>query len=183
MLTFPLLKILTGAEIIGSIPRRGAYIIACNHASFIDPPALGIAACREVFFLAKIGLFKLSGIFTRLISAYNAIPISGVMGLRPAIKLLKKGQAVVIFPEGTRSLQGAMLPFNPGVSFLSINYRIPVIPAYIKNSGRNFFLLMLRIYQLRIKFGRPLSSDGYETCREDYARFAEKLQKEIGKLM
>lgn len=183
LLAFPLLKILTGAQITGRIPKRGACIIACNHVSFLDPPALGIAAGREVFFLAKIGLFKLSGFFNRLIRSYNAIPISGVMGLRPAIRLLKLGQAVVIFPEGTRSLKGEMLPFNPGVSFLAINYRVPVVPAYIGDSNRNFFLLMLRMYQLRIKFGKPVYSNGYNNNREDYERFADTLKTEVSSLI
>src|SRR4030042_193910 len=182
IIAFPLFKILSGLEIIGRIPKHGSCIIACNHVSFLDPPILAIAAGREIYFLAIIGLFKLSAFFGWLIRAYNAIPISGGMGLRPAIKLLKKGQAIVIFPEGTRSLQKKMLPFNPGVSFLAINYRVPVVPVYIKNSNKNFFLLMLRIYQLTIKFGKPVYSNGYNKSREDYERFARLLKNEVMRL-
>ena len=183
LIAFPLLKLLTGVDIKGRIPKQGSCIIACNHLSFLDPPALGIAAAREVHFLAKVGLFKLSAFFKWLIRSYNAIPISDITGLRPAIKLLQKGQAVVIFPEGTRARKGQMLPFNAGVSFLAINYRIPVIPAYIRNSNKRFLWLMLRIYNLRIKFGKPVYSNGYRKCREDYERFADFLQKEVKALV
>jgi 1-acyl-sn-glycerol-3-phosphate acyltransferase len=99
LFAFPLLKILTGIKINGSMQKKGPCIVACNHASALDPPVIGITACREVYFLAKIGLFNLSKFFTWLIRAYNAIPVTGIQGLRTAVRLLKKGKAVVIFPE------------------------------------------------------------------------------------
>lgn len=176
---FPLFKVLTGIKIKGRVPKKGAYIIACNHVSFLDPPIVGICAGREIYFLAKIGLFEGLKSFARLIKAYNAIPISGVQGLRTAMKLLKKGETVVIFPEGTRSRKGHMLPFNPGVSYLALNLRVPVIPAFIINSNKRFAALMLRWNTLQITFGRPISPKGYENNRSDMARFADRLQEEV----
>jgi 1-acyl-sn-glycerol-3-phosphate acyltransferase len=179
---FPIFKVLTGIKIRGRVPKKGAYIIACNHVSFLDPPIVGICAGREIHFLAKIGLFETSKAFARLIKAYNAIPISGVQGVRTAIKLLKKGETVVIFPEGTRSRKGHMLPFNPGVSYLALNLRIPVIPAFIANSNKRFAALMLRLSSLRITFGEPVSPEGYSGSRADMVRFADRLQEEVIKL-
>ena len=179
---FPIFKVLTGIEIKGRVPKKGAYIIACNHVSFLDPPIVGICAGREIHFLAKIGLFETSRAFARLIRAYNAIQISGVQGIRTAIKLLKKGEAIVIFPEGTRSRKGHILPFNPGVSYLALNLRIPVIPAFIANSNKRFITLMLRMNNLKITFGEPISPGGYKDNRADMARFADRLQEEVMKL-
>ena len=179
---FPLFKVLTGISIRGKVPKKGAYIIACNHVSFLDPPIVGICAGREIHFLAKIGLFETSKIFARLIRAYNAIPISGIQGLRTAMKLLKKGEAVVIFPEGTRSRKGHMLPFNPGVSYLALHLRVPVIPTFITNSNKRFAALMLRLNTLRITFGEPVSPEGYSGSRTDMVRFADRLQEEVMKL-
>ena len=179
---FPLLKVLTGIKIIGTVPKKGSFIIACNHVSFLDPPIVGICAAREIYFLAKIDLFQTSRAFAWLIKAYNAIPISGVQGLRTAIKLLKRGKVVVIFPEGTRSRNGHMLPFNPGVSYLATNLRIPVIPAYIANSDKRFLQLILRLNRLKISFGKPISPAGYENSREDMERFARRLKEEVLKL-
>ncbi len=182
LFAFPLLKILTGIKINGSIPKKGPCIVACNHASALDPPVIGITACREVYFLAKVGLFNLSKFFTWLIRAYNAIPVTGIQGLRTAVRLLKKGKAVVIFPEGTRSRKGYILPFNPGVSYLAINLGVPVIPVYISNSNKKFISLILRINQLKIKFGKPVYPVGYKRDRENYDRFGAKLKEEIIKL-
>lgn len=179
---FPLFKVLTGIEIKGKVPKKGAYIIACNHVSFLDPPIVGICAGREIYFLAKIGLFETSKAFTWLIRKYNAIPISGVQGLRTAIKLLKKGETIVIFPEGTRSRKGHMLPFNPGVSYLALNLKIPVIPAFITNSNKRLISLILRMNNLRITFGEPIIPRGYKNTRDDMDRFARLLKKEVLKL-
>lgn len=176
---FPVFKIITGVDIQGRVPRKGAYIIACNHVSFLDPPALGICAGRELYFLAKIGLFAHSKFFAWLIRTFNAIPISGVMGVRPAIRLFQQGEIVVIFPEGTRARKGQMLPFNPGVSYLAITFNVPVIPVYIRNSNKRVISLILRINKLRIRFGKPIYPSGYEKSKKDIERFAAHLREEV----
>lgn len=179
---FFLLKVLTGIRITGTVPKKGSFIIACNHVSFLDPPIVGICAAREIYFLAKIDLFQTSKAFAWLIKAYNAIPVSGVQGLMTAIKLLKRGEVVVIFPEGTRSRKGHMLPFNPGVSYLAIRLGVPVIPAYIANSNKRLLRLILRLNKLKINFGKPVSPVGYENSREDMDRFTRRLKEEVLKL-
>lgn len=179
---FAFLKFLTGIEIRGSVPKRGAYIVACNHVSFLDPPVVGITICREVYFLAKLPLFQMSRFFTWLIRSYHAIPITKTQGLRTAIKLLRRGEAVVIFPEGTRSRIGEMLPFNPGVSYLAIHLGIPVIPVYVAHSDKKFVSLVMRINQLQVRYGLPVSPAGYTSEREDIERFAAKLKEEVLKL-
>ena len=179
---FALLKFLTGIEIHGSIPRHGAYIVACNHVSFLDPPVVGITICREVYFLAKLPLFQLSRFFSWLIRSCHAIPITKTQGLRTAIRLLRRGEAVVIFPEGTRSRIGEVLPFNPGVSYLAIHLGIPVVPVYVAHSDKKFISLVLRINQLKIRYGTPVDPVGYTTEREDIKRFAAKLKEEVLKL-
>lgn len=179
ILAFPLFKLLTGVEICGTVPKRGPVIIAGNHTSFLDPPAVGLTTFREVYFLAKPGLFTLSKFFTWLISTYNAFSTGGTKGIKDAIRLLKKENAVVIFPEGTRSKTGALLPFNPGLGHLSIGLDVPVVPVYITNSNKKFISLILRINKLRIKFGRPIFPSGYKKTKEDYKRFSEKIRAEV----
>ena len=182
ILAFPLLKILTGVEINGSIPKNGAVILACNHLSYLDPPVLGITVCREIYFLAKPGLFNLSKFFTWLITTYNAISISGTEGMRKAIRLLKNKKAIAIFPEGTRSKKGVLLPFNLGVGYLSISLSVPVVPVYIKNSNKNFISLMLRFNKLKINFGKPIFPIGYKKERREFEKFILKIREEVGRL-
>ncbi len=182
ILTFPLFILLTGAEIKGKIPKRGPVILASNHLSFLDPPLVGYAAFREVYFLAKPGLFVLSKFFTWLIKTYNAINLEGAQGIRPAIKLLKQGRAIVIFPEGTRSRIGTFLPFNPGVGFLAITYNIPVVPVRIVNSNKKLISLMLRWNKLKIIYGEPIYPYGYKASKQDFEAFAARIREEVTRL-
>jgi 1-acyl-sn-glycerol-3-phosphate acyltransferase len=179
VLTFPLFKLLTGVEIVGRIPKKGPLIIASNHKSFLDPPLVAYTAFREVFFLAKPNLFALSKFFAWLIRTYNAVSIAGTEGLRTAVRLLKQGKVVVIFPEGTRLKTEGMLPFNPGMSYLAITYDIPVVPVYITNSNKSVGSLLLRMTTLRIKFGTPVQPSGYNKTKEDFERFAVRLREEV----
>jgi 1-acyl-sn-glycerol-3-phosphate acyltransferase len=182
ILMFPLLKFLTGIEIYGSVPRKGAFILACNHVSFLDPPVVGITACREIYFLAKPGLFASSRFFAWLIRTYNAMSTGGTEGIKRALRLLKAGNVVVIFPEGTRSRKGYMLDFNPGVAYLSITLGIPVIPAYITHSNKKFVSLVLRLNKLKITYGSHLYPTGYSKTREAYQMFASRIRDEVLKL-
>jgi len=179
VLAFPLLKLLTGIEIVGTLPKKGPVILACNHVSFLDPPVIGITAFREVYFLAKPGLFKLSKFFTWLITTYNALSLEGSEGMRMAVRLMKKGNPVVIFPEGTRSKGGILLPFNPGVGYLSISLNIPVVPVYVANSNKKFITLMIRWHKLRITYGKPIYPYGYKKDKDDFERFAMKIREEV----
>jgi len=181
-MTFPIFKLLTGVEIRGRIPKRGPVLIASNHLSFLDPPLIGYTTFREVYFLAKPGLFVLSKFFTWLITTYNAISLGGTEGMKKAIKLLKMGKAVVIFPEGTRSKKGILLPFNTGVGYLSITYNVPVVPVRIINSNKKFISLMLRINNLRINFGKPIYPYGYNKTKEDFEKFTQMVREEVARL-
>jgi 1-acyl-sn-glycerol-3-phosphate acyltransferase len=182
LLTFPIFILLTGVKIKGKIPKKGPVILASNHLSFLDPPLIGYTAFREVYFLAKPGLFVISRFFTWLIKNFNAINLGEGKGLIPAIKLLKNGNVVVIFPEGTRSKKGILLPFNPGVGFLAITYNVPVIPVRIINSNKNWISLILRWHNLKIIYGEPLYPDGYKDSKDDFEAFANRIREEVLKL-
>lgn len=180
--TFPIFLLLSGVEIKGKIPKKGALILASNHLSFLDPPLVGYTAFREVFFLAKPGLFILSKFFTWLIKTYNAINLEGGQGIRPAIKLLKQGRAVVIFPEGTRSRNGVLLPFNVGVGYLAITYNVPVVPVRIINSNKKLVSLIFRFNKLKIIYGEPIMPAGYKNTKEDFEVFAQRIREEVQNL-
>ncbi len=181
-----LAKIIINIKIYGreKIPKKGRVIIAPNHTSFWDPPLIGLAANREVFYLAKEGLFKVNKFFAWLIKSYNAIPlkreIGGIGAIKKAKELLEKNLCICIFPEGTRSKTGEILPFKNGVALLSMKTNSPVVPAYIMGARDGFLKWLLRKKRIAIAFGEPLYPD--KLNKKNLNEFTEILKKNIFKI-
>ena len=139
------------------VPRSGGLIIASNHISFWDPPLIGAVLPREVHFLAKEELFS-NPVFGALIRSYNAIPIRRGMvdlsGMARAVETLRRGGALMLFPEGTRMRDGKLHPARPGVGMMAVNAGVPVVPCYISGSDRPGRWL-LRQARVRLSFGAP----------------------------
>jgi 1-acyl-sn-glycerol-3-phosphate acyltransferase len=116
------------------IPRTGPVLILANHQSFFDPIALGLASPRPLVYLARKTLFKANW-FGLLIRSLNAVPIDqdgvGKEGLKTIIQHLHAGEAVVVFPEGTRTETGALSPLKPGVQLLIKRARMTIVPMGI----------------------------------------------------
>jgi 1-acyl-sn-glycerol-3-phosphate acyltransferase len=123
-----------GAE---NMIEEGPCIIAANHCSFFDPPLVGGACKRAIHYLARKSLLEwpvLGPIFPEL----NVIPVerknadrSALMG---AIRVVKNGGAVLVFPEGTRSLDGKIQKAQPGLGMIVAKTGAPVVPARICGS-------------------------------------------------
>jgi 1-acyl-sn-glycerol-3-phosphate acyltransferase len=115
------------------IPRRGPVLLIANHQSFLDPILVGVTAPRHLCYLARKSLFK--GKFGGLIRSLHAVPIDqeGVSkeGLRTILQLLEQGEAVVVFPEGTRTPNGELQPLKPGIQLLIRRTRAPIVPVGI----------------------------------------------------
>ncbi|MEO0225396.1 MAG: lysophospholipid acyltransferase family protein [candidate division WOR-3 bacterium] len=173
-----------GLKVIGAekVKRTGPLIIASNHKSYLDPPLVGYATRRECFFMAKSGLFEVSKFFTWLIKFYNAFPITGLSTIKRAVHILNHGQALVIFPEGTRANGGEVLPFHPGVGYLARKCQAPVVPVYIENSRRPIIDLLMRRYRLKISFGDTLPPPARSSPREFDLTFANQIREAILKL-
>ncbi len=106
------------------MPESGPVLVLSNHQSTLDPVLVGILFRRKLVYLAKKSLFN-NKFFGFLIRCYDSIPIDrergGLEGLREILNRLKQGKAVLIFPEGTRSRNGELLPIKGG--FLSVAKR------------------------------------------------------------
>ena len=116
------------------IPRRGPVLIIANHQSFLDPILLSLACPRRLLFLARKTLFRppwVSWFFRSL----GGVPMDqeGVAkeGLKAILRHLQAGEAVVVFPEGTRTENGEMSPLKPGVQLLIKRTQAPVVPMGI----------------------------------------------------
>lgn len=165
-LAFLLFKIYCRLEIYGrtNIPRQGGFILAGNHASFLDPPLLGAACPRIVSFVAKEALFQYP-LFGRFITALNAFPIkthsADIGSLRLAMSKLQQGKALVLFPEGGRSPDGQLTAPLAGVGLLAAKTNVPIIPAFIQGSDRAMSVHsnLIKPKKIRVYFGPAIWPD------------------------
>jgi 1-acyl-sn-glycerol-3-phosphate acyltransferase len=149
--------LIAGWEVKGRerVPRAGGVIVASNHISFWDPPLVGAAIPRETYFLAKEELFA-TPVLGPMIRSVNAIPIrrgvADLSGIARAIDVLKRGKALLMFPEGSRVRDGELHPPRPGVGMMAVHADVPIVPCYISGSDQPR-RWMIRRTQVRIWFG------------------------------
>ena len=178
-------KLLWRYRISGSsaIPESGPVIIASNHISFWDPILVGLGCPREIHFMAKEELFT-SPVLGWLIRAYNAFPVRrGILdrqALRRAAELLRQGEALLVFPEGTRSRTGTLGRGRPGIAFLACLGGAPIVPARIAGSNRLARHFLTRS-PVTLSFGRPIAAPE-EGTREEYQALADRIMADIGAL-
>src|SRR5690606_20367980 len=111
--------------------EEGPVIFAVNHQSYLDPPMAGICCRKELHFLARKSLLHWP-ILGPLLPKLNVVPVdqdrADMSALKTLIKLLKAGKRTIIFPEGSRTLDGNFLPAQPGLGLVVAKARVPVVP-------------------------------------------------------
>lgn len=171
-LTAALMRLLFRLEARGRehVPRAGPLLLVSNHVSVLDPPLIGGAAPRQLYFLAKEELFRIP-LFGRLIHAVNARPVrrdgADSRALRSTLRLLGEGKAILIFPEGTRGRgDGRLGESKPGAGMLAVMSGAPVVPVYVSGSERALprGAALPRPAKVRVTFGPPLH---FKAARED----------------
>ena len=172
------LKFICGMKVEGNenLSENGAAVICANHIHLLDPAALIADTNRWVSFLAKKEIFEkrfFRWIFTKL----DAIPVerdgTDTVAVMKALRVLKKGGLLGIFPEGTRERGRGMLEFKSGAAFISIVSKAPVIPAYIE--GR-----YVPFGKLRVVFGSSLiPPDIKKPDTSDLKEFSDRIAQAI----
>lgn len=108
-----------------------AALLVCNHASYVDPPIVGVAFDEEIYFLARKTLMS-NRLAEMVYRSWNSIPVDqekpDMSSLKTVIRLLKEGEKVLVFPEGTRSPDGNLQEGQPGVGLIVAKAQVPVIP-------------------------------------------------------
>ena len=145
-----------------NIPRKGAFIIVSNHQSYLDPIFCGGLIKRHSSFIARDSLFT-NWFFGPLISSVNAIPVKlgepDISAMRKVLEKLKKGGGVTLFPEGTRTYDGKITPFKPGLGLLSRRGNAPIIPALI-DGAFECWPRQKKLFtpgQIHVTYGKPIS--------------------------
>ena len=156
-LLFPFYKLLYRFKVKNrdAVPAEGGVILACNHMSFADPVLLGLSQRRRLYFMAKAELFR-NKFACAVIRALGAFPVERGAGDGKALKtgedILKEGNVMTIFLEGTRTKTGELLRPRSGCALVAQQMQLPVVPCCI--TKRNFFRMFSKII---IHFGEPLT--------------------------
>ncbi len=189
LILYTIFRVLFGFTIKGSknVPRDGGGLLCANHRSSWDPPFVGVASPREVFFIAKEELFTQNRPFSWLIRQYHAIPIKrkagGYGALKISMDLLKNEKLIVVFPEGTRNrTEKDFLPFKNGAALLAQRSGKPMIPTLVKNSHKKLWEWLSRKASPAVYFGKPIFPERYPPGKEGITRMTRDLESAIRKL-
>src|SRR4051794_37116571 len=187
MLTGPPVKLLFRLRATGTehLPREGGYVLSPNHLSNLDPWPLGLPLLpnRQIRFMAKIELFRSPPI----LKLGGAFPVrrgeSDTAAIETAVQLVREGEVVAIFPEGTRRKKGLVKKRQPrahtGAVRVALEARVPLIPAGIAGTDR-----ITRLGPLRVAYGPPVELDDLreEDPREAAQIGTDRLMAAIGEL-
>ena len=147
-------------------------LVVANHQSYLDPVAIGAGCPQRLSYMARKTLFRFSP-FGWLIHSVNAIPLDiegiGIGGVKETLRRLKRGEMVLIFPEGTRTRTGQIGPLKPGFCSLARRGKVALLPVAItgafeawprgkKLPGRS---------QIQIRFGPPIQPEEIAKLTDD----------------
>jgi len=178
------------------VPLEGPVILASNHLSFLDPPLVGSGVHRGINYMARKTLFRYPGIGA-LLRSWNAVPVDrdggSAAGLKEILDRLKRGGAIIMFPEGTRSLTGELQPARSGIGLAIIKSSAPVVPVRVFGTFEAYGkgVKFPRPHRVQVKYGEAmefavLRAEAKE-CSKDrlkqiYQQVADELMGTIAKL-
>ena len=144
-------------EGLENIPNDGGVMITPNHTSNWDPALIGSIYPKKVHFMAKAELFK-NKFFGTVLKALGAFPIArggvDIESIKTAIRLLKSGETVIIFPHGRRIKQNEDVPIKEGAVMIALRSKVKIVPVYI--SGEYKFR-----HKITVRFGAPVDYSEY----------------------
>jgi len=172
-----------------NVPQEGGVLLMSNHQSYLDPVLVGVGLSREIHYMARSSLFR-NDWFRRLIMSLNAFPLkregTDVGALRRAVRLLKEGKVVLLFPEGTRTKTGAIQPLHRGFTLVAMQSRARIVPVVIEGAFRAWPRKRRypRASAITVSFGRPVPFEIYskmspEEIRAEIEKRLKRLQRAV----
>lgn len=167
-------------QVIGkeNFPKEGGVLLCANHIHAVDPPIVGITSPRPVHFMAKEELFDMP-VFKKLLPSLHAYPVKRGMSDRKAfrrtLEVLRGGNVVGMFPEGTRSKDGQLQEGLTGAGFFALKGEAVVMPCAIIGPYRPF-------KKLKVVYGKPIDLTKQreeKVSSEDVTRLIMKEIKEL----
>ena len=171
---------------VENVPKQGPFLLACNHVSYFDPFIAGCFFHRPIYFFARKTLFK-KGIVAWTLNKFNAIPVdvkaaNDITAFRRVLELLKSGEGLLVFPEGTRSKDGKLKEPKAGVGMMACRTQVPVVPVRLFGSyealGRGAMMPDFT-KKITVVYGKPIYPKEYDPGKKDPQRY----QKAVDKIM
>jgi 1-acyl-sn-glycerol-3-phosphate acyltransferase len=178
------------------VPLQGPAILACNHASFLDPPLVGAGVHRAIHYLARENLFRFP-VLGWILRNWQVVPVDreggGAKGLKAILDQLLTGGIIILFPEGTRTRDGNLQPARPGIGLTVIKSTAPVVPVRVFGTFRAYGRHMRypHPHQVAVKYGQPMMFEQLraeaKTCsktrlKEIYQQVSDELMAAIARL-
>jgi 1-acyl-sn-glycerol-3-phosphate acyltransferase len=170
--------------------QSGPVIVAMNHQSYFDPPLAGNACDRPIYFLARRSLLNVP-VLRWLLPKLNVIPVNqeGIdrSALKALIQVIKAGNGALVFPEGSRTLDGNLQPGLPGIGLVIAKTLAPVVPmrifgaheAWPRGGGR------MRFHPITVVVGEPIhftASDLQDRGKDVYTQLSQRVMDAIAAL-
>jgi 1-acyl-sn-glycerol-3-phosphate acyltransferase len=168
--------------------EEGAAILASNHQSYLDPPCIGMACRNDIYYLARNTLYQ-RPVIGPLLKRLNTVPVDrdrgDVSSIKNIIRLLRAGNRVIIFPEGTRSQDGKLQPARAGLGMIIAKTLAPVVPIRVFGS---FEALPrtggVKLRPVSVVVGQPMrfTEDDLKGDREVYQVLSNRVMEKIAGL-
>ena len=163
------------------LPKAGGFLLASNHKSNLDPFLIGLCFNRRISYMAKDSLFK-NPVMRFMLHHVEAFPVrrgaSDVRSIREAIRRLKRGLPIIVFPEGTRQGAERETKTHPGIGFLAVKTGVPVVPVHIDGSEKVLppKARIPKRGRVTITFGEPIFFSSEQIYLEIVASIMKKIE-------
>ena len=179
-----LVRLVAPLRVYGSerVPEDGGLVVAANHFSWIDPPALGAASPRTLYYMAKIEAHRVPGL-GQLMRTFGAFAVRRGESDREAVRtmreIVREGNALGMFAEGTRQRAGVPGPVQPGAAMVAINEDVPIVPAAIHGSHE---WRLGNFKPVSVAWGEPMVFDGLPRGGRGYREASLELERKLREL-
>jgi 1-acyl-sn-glycerol-3-phosphate acyltransferase len=169
------------------VPPQGGVILASNHQSFLDPILVGLPLARHLRYAARDSLFR-NRIAAAVLRTAGGVPVSresfGTGDFRALVRLVEEGEALVLFPEGTRTRDGARGKPRRGFALVAERASAPVVPVLIDGAHEAWprHRRLLRRHRLRVVYGEaidPREAGSAEGTADRVARAWSGLEESL----
>lgn len=165
-----------------TVPPTGGLLVVSNHQSYLDPPVIGAGFPRMMSYLARESLFRFAP-FAWLIQSYDAIPLdlegSSFGGMKETLRRLKRGDVVLVFPEGSRTADGEIAPFLPGFAALALRSGAGIVPTAIEGAFEAWpqHARLPKAGNLHVHYGVPMTPE--EVSKYGQAELVAEVERRV----